>query len=472
MARVLKRVYRPMRIALLLLLFLFVGTGLPARELSPPLNRYLDQELRKFAVPNLEVLVVSSDSVLYHRADGPESPGRSAFYIGSVSKSLTAFGIMRLVEQGKLSLDDKVTDLLPEIAFAHSGNSIAVRHLLHHTTGIRRSAGFGHLPALRELTGKRMLIRNRPGDTPRHEYSNLNYALLGMIIERVSGVSYAAYMQQEVFGPLNMQQTFAGVREEVGPMLVDHYQYLGPFPRKSRQLNYAASAIPAGFISASAADLGRFLRMQLGGGTLNDHRLIDSSLLQLTHTPWNGQDHGYAMGWKQGWYNNSRVLQHLGTTANSWSGIFLLPQQGLGLIVLSNSNSLAFTEEVAAGLLGILTNGEPQQASRAEFFLRWGVLLGLLLLPGHFLYQITQAMRGRYLKGRKTILRSMILNLLVIAVVIIGFPFVAGIPFRSLLQVQPDIGLLILASGLLPVLLGMVRLMKVAPAGSIARENN
>jgi CubicO group peptidase (beta-lactamase class C family) len=328
-----------------------------------PMDDFLSVELSKFNVPDMEVLVVNKDSILYSKSIGKSTPS-STYYIGSVSKSLTAFGVLKLIEQKKLSFDTKVVDIIPEIQFHNSQEKITIWHLLTHTSGIKKESGFSYLPTMKELEAKKFKITNNAIEPLKHEYSNLNYSLLGLIIERTTGLSFGDYMHKNVFDTIKMNNTKIGNRDELSAQLINHYQYFGPFPVKSKQVNFAESSIPAGFICSSSADLAKYIQLNLSKGKLNNKSLIDSSFLNVMHTVWDKGEYGYAMGWKQGRYNNYKFYQHLGTTANSYSGVFFIPEKELGFVFLTNSNSLYFSESIAEGILKY--SPKPRHSNKVE----------------------------------------------------------------------------------------------------------
>lgn len=444
-----------------LFVFLLVMTlsgAIKAQSFRTALNQFLDSELNKFNIPDLEVLVVNKDTVLYKKSIGQSTPN-SSYYIGSVSKSLTAYGILRLINQGKLSFNTTVKSILPEIEFTNGGNNLTIQHLLNHTSGIKKSQGFENLPSLAALEQANYSINNHEVEPLKHEYSNLNYALLGLIVEKVTTLSFGEFMQKEVFNPLKMEHSIIGTRSEVSSKLIDHYQYYGPFPVKSKQLNFSKTSIPAGFICSSAMDLGNYLSMNLNG-LFQQKKLIDTKLLQSMHTVWNGGDYGYAMGWKQGQYNGKKFYQHLGSTAISYSGIFFIPEQDLGFVLLSNSNSLDFSEQLAAGVLNILTEGAPTTVSRYEHFLRIGVLLGYLILMLNFTWKVLKIYKEESIFTKKKTLTDLTIYSLLLIGVIYFFPLIAQIPFLSFLKIQPDIGILILLSAILPMILAIIKVLK------------
>src|SRR5688572_8973342 len=144
--------------------------------------------------------------------DVPATP-ETVYRIGSVTKQFTAAGIMRLMEQGKLSLDDTLQKFLPD--FPTQGNRVTVRHLLNHTSGIRSYTSLGpkwQRVMRLDLAPDSMvaLFANepfdfKPGDAYR--YNNSGYFLLGVIIEKLSGKPYGQYLQDEFFTPLGLKST-------------------------------------------------------------------------------------------------------------------------------------------------------------------------------------------------------------------------------------------------------------------------
>jgi len=454
-----------MKILLSILFVIFNYSNLIAQEWHKDLDNFLNDELPKFNIPNLEILVVNKDSVLYSKSIGESSPN-STYYIGSVSKSLTAYGILILIAQKKLSFDTKVKDVIPEIQFNNSHELINIWHLLTHTSGIKKKSGFEYLPSLEQLKTKKFKVTNEIINPLRHEYSNLNYSLLGLIIEKISKLSFKEYMYKYVFSPLKMTNSIIGDKEALSLQLIDHYQYFGLFPIKSKQLNFAQTSVPAGFISASSEDLGKYLQLNLSNGRLDTIKLIDPSLLQTMHTVWNQSEYGYAMGWKRGEYNNYKFYQHLGTTANSYSGIFFIPEKELGFVFLSNSNSLDFSENIVEGILNILTDGEPREVSRNEFFLRIGVLLGYLFLMFNFFNKLLKVTQNKLSLKRRKETFNLIICIVLLVSLFFAFPIIAQIPLVSFVKIQPDIGFLILLSLVLPTVLNIIKVYKARKVGS------
>ena len=153
------------------------------------IDDYLRSAVDDAHIPALSVTIVNKDAVLFSGNYGDCENSETPFYLGSISKSFTAACIMQLVEQGKVDLNAPVSTYLPG---ATDGDRISVRQLLNHTSGL------GQYQTLENYK-----IVNEQGV---HHYANVNYSLLGEIIEAVSGESYSDYITKNLFEPLQLSQ--------------------------------------------------------------------------------------------------------------------------------------------------------------------------------------------------------------------------------------------------------------------------
>ncbi len=433
------------------------ASDLMATSLNHRLNQYIEQALRQFSVPTVSVVVVDQDQVLYANTFGQTRQGvRPVYYIGSISKSLTALAVLRLVDSGQLALDHEILQYLPELAIENAGGQITVRHLLNHSSGLNRLDGFMDLERLESVSDHQTEIRlhSKPGE--KYEYSNLNYVILGMLIERISGMSYSDFLAELVFEPLAMNNSSVDCSHQGD--LLPHHQYWG-WPQVTAQMDYHRLSIPAGFLCSTAFDLGQFLMLNLNQGSIEEQQLVSESMIKTMHSVWNDQQNGYAMGWRRGQFNGEPMLQHLGSTATSVSGVFMFPEKSLGVVVLSNSNSLWFTESLMVGVLDLLTRNEPSPVSGFERYFRWAILAALVLVLLHWLYQLFKTYRNRANLKRRACIKKLVMQLLLIMSIVLAFPYVAGIPFMALISFQPDIGTLMLCSLMAHLLLAVWQLI-------------
>lgn len=235
---------------------------------------------------------------LKNMATGERMAPDSKVHVGSVAKTVLALGVLRLVTDGRLSLDAPVAPLLPALAIDNPWNAsdpVRVRHLLAHTAGLDNirfwqlfsvepradtplAAAFAGDPSL-------LKVNARPGS--RHAYSNMGYALLGMLIESASGERYERYLDTKVLAPLGMaDSTFEFVGQEGAA--ADSRLAMGHFERGVTQPALPMYLRPASQFTTTAADMGRFAAFLLGDGTTggaSPERLVRADLMAQLDRP-------------------------------------------------------------------------------------------------------------------------------------------------------------------------------------------
>ena len=247
------------------------------------LDAYIAKNLSKFDIPTLSISIVDNEKVIFSKNYGNFSKQKPSFYIGSVSKAITSFAIHRILEEKQLSLDTAVAKYITEIDL---DEKITIEHLLTHTSGITKLDGFRNIGA--ELNNKEeptaIKLESRPGQN--FQYSNLNYVLLGMVAEKLSGLKFDELLAAYVFDPLSMSQSSGKCKDH--KTLGDHYQYWSIFTVESEP-EYDDSSIPAGFICSSTHDLANFLITMLNEGTYQGVQLLKSETVKKMHSPLNNQ---------------------------------------------------------------------------------------------------------------------------------------------------------------------------------------
>ena len=297
-----------------------------ATEFSSTLDAvdaYLEQNFPNTHMPGMSVIIVDVDSVLYSRSFGDINSPDTPFIIGSMSKSFTAVAILQLVEQGKIDLDNSITTYIQ----AELDDKLTIRHLLNHTSGFRRYQALGNLTV--------------HGHFGNYVYSNLNYTLLGEIIEAVTEMTYGEYLKTSIFEPLSLRNSHTSIREAEG-IATGHRNLFGipvkkefPYPVNGDLYNYVS--VPTGYIISSAADMGRYLQAFLRGGeSILSPRSVEILLYDSVPIP--GTNELYAMGWQETTDYKERLLYHSGLVENYFSIMCLLPDSGLGVVTLYNMN--------------------------------------------------------------------------------------------------------------------------------------
>ena len=236
-------------------------------------------------IPGLALGIVRDDRIAYVRGFGkaddsgrPVTP-RTPFIIGSLSKSFTAMAIMQLVEAGKVELDAPVQRYLPwfRVADEDASRAITVRHLLNQTSGLSTKTGRSFQgngdtsdAALERTVRKLRTVELTAPVGKKHQYSTINYSVLGLIVQAVSGRSYESYVQTKILDPLQMRDSFTSQAAAEQHGLATGYHYWFGRPRAA-ELPYNRGLIPAGYLISSAADMTHYLLAQLNGGRYHEH---------------------------------------------------------------------------------------------------------------------------------------------------------------------------------------------------------
>lgn len=344
-------------------LALAVGSGLAPAALAQPaatpltatdaeawLDGLMHTALRNARVPGAVVVIVKDGQPLVQKGYGfadwdrqlPVDPHKTLFRPGSVSKLFTWTAVMQLVEQGKLDLDVDVNQYLDFTIPGRNGKALTLRHVMTHTTGFEEVARdlltYGTpTPDLGQVL-KRYIppYLYDPGTTPG--YSNYATALAGYIVQRVSGKSFDDYMEQQVFAPLGMKYaTFRQpLPEALKPQMSQGYLSWDE-PAKGFEI---ISMPPAGSLSASGADMGRFMLAFLNQGRLGEAQLLKPETVKRMHgeltRPLPGLL-GIGLGFYEQNINGHRVLAHGGDTVLFHSDLLLFVDDGIGLYVSVNA---------------------------------------------------------------------------------------------------------------------------------------
>lgn len=435
-------------------LLLWMAPVLSAQDWEA-LDSFVHKHVNRMNLPGAALTIVKGEEVVFSRAYGEGLTTKKPYYIGSLSKTLTATAAMQLIEEGKLSLDSRVRGLLPEIIFnGPEFEKLEVEHLLRHRSGLVRRQGFIPVPTLEELQERpfELALYFAPG--AQEEYSNLNYALLGLIIERVGGRQFGDYLRENLFRPLVMNRSFARREAAQEAGMAGGHQYWFGLPLGGGQMKYKETAIPAGFLISSTEDMAHFLSAHLGGGQFQGRTVLAPDAVRRMQQPYDKAESGRAMGWVAGSWNEQHVLHKEGATATSYAFMALLPEANTAFIFLTNVNAfnpiINSVEGIPKGILNILT-GQPA----GDYFpfnlivlLGFGVLLVLSVidLVGKLIKWIRAGMPTGSGEARGAMLRLVFLKLVVPVGIAWALLWYFDIPLNSLLAIQPDIGWTIVIS--------------------------
>lgn len=330
--------------------------------------------------PGCSLAVISDGRIVYAKGYGlanvehgvPIVPRQTVFDIGSTSKQFTAASILLLAQEGKLSLDDDVHKVLPELP--DYGTPVTIRHLLHHTSGMRdyinvmAMGGINFEDHTTAGDALAAIVRQKtldfiPGS--EHSYSNSGYFLLSQIVERVSGKSLREFAKERIFAPLGMSNTrFLDDHTAIIPHRASSY---GPHPAGGFGIQTANwEQTGDGAVQTTAEDLAKwdqnFYTPKVGGPWLIEQ-------LQTTGQLNDGEKIGYARGLGVDEYRGLRRVAHSGGWAGYRAEMVRFPDQKFSVITLCNlgtANPSALAERVSDLYLAGRLGSVPEAVSAAS----------------------------------------------------------------------------------------------------------
>ena len=361
------------------------------------IDRYIRAEMELNQIPGLALAVVQDGQISHLRAYGVRSVTSSGsvtpdvpFELASVSKALTAMAILQLEREGLLEQEAPVTSYLRDLQVASDPwwQRVTVKHLLRHTSGLRRETDFRvpccgppeeHLVRALEVFREAELA-SLPGET--FSYANSNYTLLAVLVERLSSRTFPEYMREKVFLPFGMQRTTLDPEQarawgRAGP---HEWQWGRVRPSSSRFFGWYGASLA----KSSGADMGRYLQALLGSSE------------EYGPTPmlgagwWQDLERGYDLGWyvqtEAHWLAGELALEHSGDIWGGNTATILAPRLRAGVAVLTNLGTNR-ANRIARGVLRHLvglTIPEPRSMDRSEIPDTWAIVFtsvaGVLLI--------------------------------------------------------------------------------------------
>ena len=479
----------------------------PAAAATPPdratlarMDGVIRDGMEGSGVPGFAVAVVSGNDVVHARGFGDAGEGRLAtsqtpFLLGSTSKSFTALAAMQLVDAGRLDLDAPARQYVPEFQLAdqRAADRITVRQALQQTTGmpataggaIVRSAADGTaLEALRELQDTTLVTR--PGAA--FAYSNGNYVLAGLIIERASGEPYAQYVQRHIFTPLGMRHSYVALDAAKRAGLATGHRYWFGLAT-AHGPTFRAGIQSAGYLMSSAQDMGRYLAMYLNHGvSANGDRIVSQRGLETMLAPgrpgklgaWSDHaDARYAMGWYVGGPWSEPAQLHPGRAPDSSAMIVMFPRRDLAVVTLTNAaNDLtlpgypASVDRVERNAVDALIGDRVDTGTSLHRYYLYVDLIALALLAAAAwpVVRAARALRARRRPRHRWLAIAGVVTRAAGGVLLVALPALA-FGWRASFLWQPDVFTLIVLLGTLLLITAALRLARLLrPAPSSVQE--
>jgi CubicO group peptidase (beta-lactamase class C family) len=327
------------------------------------LDAYFARALAEWDVPGMSVAVVKDGQVVLAKGYGVRERGKpervdehTRFAIASNTKAFTAAALAVLVDQKKLSWDDPVRKWLPwfELRDPIASAEIRVRDLVSHRAGLGELSGdllwYGTPWSREEVLRRARFLEPRFPFRTQYGYSNVMFVAAGEVVAAASGLSWDAFVEAQFFGPLGMSDTVTTVRAlSPGSNTATPHGPVGTGERAYPWYSWDAAAAAAGVIS-SAHDMSRWLLLQLGRGTLDGRTYFSDPQSRAMWTPHisftisreaearspTTHFRGYGMGWSLRDYHGRMIASHGGAYDGMYSALSLVPEERLGVVVLTN----------------------------------------------------------------------------------------------------------------------------------------
>lgn len=300
--------------------------------------------------PGCALAIIKDGSIVYKRGYGAADLDHdiaikpdTVFHVASLSKQFTAFAVLLLAQQGKLSLDDPVRKYIPELR--DFGTPVTIRHLLHHTSGLRDQWNLLIMSGWRlsedvvrdddvlDLVSRMKTLNFKPGD--QHLYSNTGFTLLAQIVKRVSGKSLREFADANIFKPLGMTRTF--FRDDHLVIVKNQAYAYNPGPGGVFKLsvpNY--DTVGASSLLTTVEDLARWDQ------NFYDYRVGNRAIIEQMQAPGtlnSGEKLDYAMGLAVLKYKGLKVVEHSGADAGYRSHLMRFPDQRFSVACLCNAGN-------------------------------------------------------------------------------------------------------------------------------------
>lgn len=336
---------------------------------NPAVSQGFEQQFDTLLYPKLSgespggtALVVKEGNVLYKKAFGVsdlelqvQMNSDNMFRIGSITKQFTACAIMKMAEEGKLSLQDSITKYIKD--YPTHGQNITIEHLLTHTSGIKNITSMTSWTSevqRKDLTPKQVVdfFKNEPLDFnpgTLYRYSNSNYILLGYILELVSGTTYAGYLARNFFEPLGMTHSTYDISSAVITDRIGGYQKTnGEF--KNADFLSMTQPFSAGALLSNTSDLYTWY-----DAVMND-KVISKTSREKALTPFRlstGEITNYGYGWEIGNIQGSPSVKHSGKINGFVTYSLFLPDEKVFVAIFSNCDCVNDLDDIISKIAAI-----------------------------------------------------------------------------------------------------------------------
>ena len=459
------------------------------------IDAYVLDRMDDSRIPGVAIAIVENGSTVHAAGYGDDGRGNpitaeTPFWIGSNTKSITALATMQLVENGTLDLDAPVQQYLPEFTVADSEASaqITIRHLLNQTSGLSRIDSIKTVAAGKDQTLDEAvadvadLELNRPvGET--FEYANLNSVVLGLVIERVTELSWQNYVQANIFDPLAMTRTYTTKEAAEANGLTTTHRYFFGFPHQTDGKHLMGLA-PTGYVYSTANDMARYLAMYRQGGTLDGNQILsEQGIAEMLTAATNQRTFQlqsqsftarYGTGWFIGPFGAAQDARwHQGSLPHFTGWMVQLPDTGQAIVVLINAGNQceigganATWSRIPQGIVNILRDQPPPTGTgTARFFIIFNTAAAAAVVAQAWSLARVLTNPVDHHRSRLRAAAPLVWEIGGAGLLLIGYPILfGGLGWRTTYGVVPDLTIAVAVIAGLALLTGIARLARLVAA--------
>ena len=441
---------RKLSICLVSIIILCYTSGqsvMAVMSLEQTVESMIEETKKKAKINHLSVVIVEHGVETYYG----ENDREALYQIGSMTKAFTALGILYLADDGRINLHEPIDTYIPGFyATYHEERVIpTVNDLLYQISGYTNSekdypsAGKGMSLAewAESINGSELSVY--PGE--QYAYSNVNYNLLGVIIENVSQMSYEEFMKECILEPLGLHNTYCG--ETFENEIIFEGTRLGFSFAFPYDCDVNEGSIPAGYFYSNITDMCRWLKIQMGEEFVSEkyRRIIERSHRIASDI---NQNLSYVSGWE---LYGEQIIGHSGATPNYSSRIMFDNQNKVGVCVLTNLNTAASTDYLCTQILYQMT-GRTTEGFIYDIWRIFDWIFTGITISGLTLMVLVWYVRNRDSVGKISLYLGIIIAILAIAILIV-MPILFQASWKTILLVWSPISM---SSGILVLLMDCI----------------
>lgn len=413
------------------------------QNLFSEVEKLIINKMGQGKIPGLSVAIVKDGETAYKAGfgyanleTGDKVTSDTLFQLASNSKAFTSLGVLQLQKDGLISLTDPISKYIPWLEFVYNNNEtdVTIAEFLHHTSGISSNTIY-RIPELnkendnaiektvRTVVGLELV--SKPGT--EYEYATINYDVLGLLIEKASGINYEDYIQKQVLDAAGLSNTYMYRSKANTVPFASGYKLGFLLSQYYNAPSYEGNK-PAGYIISNANDMAAWLKIQMNTSKSSS---LDTDLIAQSQAPNLSVDtFGEGMAYAAGWivYNNAGIeILHRGSNPNFSSFIVFRPDEKIGVAILCNMNT-TYSMDIAQSIIKLFSSSQSSYTSVADYnqkidqvctaiiFILFFAIGAAIYSLMRSIYQFVKKKEKLYSPSKKTVIKIAVISFIFVLI--------------------------------------------------------